>query len=221
MHRRPYSDTNLLLECFTAAGRFPAIARVSTSSKSRTAGLLQPFTPLWIQWKGKGEVVSLYKYEQISQPYILKDNALLCGFYLNELLTRLLQRNDPFPDVFQAYSDTLEALAAGSEIDPLLRRFELRLLDNLGYGIDLRYTYDTGEPVEEDGYYTVAIEQGLSRADYQTEQTLSGKTLLALSNDQELEPALWREARNFTRKMLNHYLGPTPLKSRELFRKKF
>jgi DNA repair protein RecO (recombination protein O) len=221
LHRRPYSNNSLLVECFTAGyGRFPAIARGVSSGKSRTGNLLQPFSPLVIQWRGKGEVVSLVKYDQDNKPVLLKGKSLLCGFYLNELAMRLLQRNDPHPNIFHSYAKAITDLACNNPVDPILRQFELKLLHELGYGITLDYDAETGQPVEQDKYYDFVLEQGPVRSSRKTEQTISGRTLHALSNQTAMDVEQWREARRLTRKILNFYLGNVPLKSRDLFRTK-
>ncbi|HBH36525.1 MAG TPA: DNA repair protein RecO, partial [Gammaproteobacteria bacterium] len=91
LHRRPYRDTSLLLECLIAGeGRMPLIAR--GAAKGRLKGILQPFQPLMLKWRGRGEVMTLTHAEAAEKPVDLKKKLLYCGFYLNELLMRLLPR---------------------------------------------------------------------------------------------------------------------------------
>ncbi len=213
LHRRPYANTSLLLECFAAsAGRFPAIAR-----GGRTAALMQPFTPLLLAWRGKGEVKTITACEQQdgSSPRLV-GRTLYCGFYLNELLMRLLGRGDPYGQLFRHYGQTLQRLADGDQIDTCLRRFERVLLHELGYGLMLDCDADTGAAIDPLQHYHYEPEIGPVAARAKG-GGVRGSTLLALAADQPLTGAAAREARALMRLVLTHYLGRQPLKSRELF----
>jgi DNA repair protein RecO (recombination protein O) len=218
LHRRPYSNNSLLLECFVAgAGRFPAIARGVSARKGQGRALLQPFTPLLIRWSGRGEVRSLNQYEASGRSYPLQGRALYCGFYLNELLMRLLQRSDPHERLFALYADTLAQLAVGDSLEPLLRRFELSLLQELGYGMILDRDIETDTPIQPERHYHYRLEQGPAPADDGDKSVVTGATLLALGSGAPLSPTGIREARLLLRRVLARYLGDKPLKSRELF----
>ena len=148
LHRRDYANTSLLLEIFSAtAGRFPAIAKGAKRGRAPSAALLQPFTPLWLSWSGRGEVRTLARVEAAGGVLTLPGKALYCGFYLNELLMRLLGRHDPHEDLFAFYHAALTQLAQGTDLDSPLRQFELRLLQDAGYALDLEREWDTGLPL--------------------------------------------------------------------------
>jgi DNA repair protein RecO (recombination protein O) len=182
------------------------------------AHLLQPFTPLWLSWSGRGEVRTLARVEPAGNALALSGKALVCGFYLNELLMRLLGRNDPHEDLFAFYHAALTRLTQGTDLDGPLRQFELRLLQDTGYALDLGRDWDTGLAVTPDGRYIYEADRGF-RAQDQEEEGLqvTGETLLALAADAPLAGALAREARALMRAALAPHLGSRPLRSRELF----
>ncbi len=219
LHRRDYSNTSLLIEVFSATqGRFPAIAKGAKRGRAPTAVLLQPFTPLWLSWSGRGEVRTLARAEAAGGALTLPGKALFCGFYLNELLMRLLGRHDPQEDLFAFYHAALTRLALGDDLDGPLRQFELRLLQDTGYALDLEQEWDTGEPVVAGRSYVHEPERGMRAASGVDEGlTVAGATLLALAAGEPLAGTAAREARGLMRAALAPYLGPRPLKSRELF----
>ncbi len=208
LHRRPYQDTALILELFTSQhGRVGAVAR-----GGRKQPLLQPFQPLLVQLGGGGELLRMQKYEAASAAVPLKKQQLYCGLYLNELLVRLLFRHEKQPRLLEAYADALEALSQEQEaMDVVLRRFELLLLAELGYGV--HFTHDAqGNPLQEQHCYAWQPEQGwvLHKEGWR------GEHLLAIAQEQ-WRPEVRRTARNVMRTLLAPYLGPKPLLSRTLF----
>ncbi len=221
LHRRDYSNTSLLVEVLsTAHGRFPAIAKGARRGRAPTAVLLQPFQPLWLTWSGRGEVRTIGRVEPAGPAFQLTGDHLYCGFYLNELLMRLLARHDPHEDLFAYYHSAVHDLAQGKDIDTVLRRFELRLLAVLGYGLVLDREADTGRSVTTDGRYRFEPERGLLAAiDGVSEGTVGGATLLRLASEQALEGSQTREARRLLRMALALHLGGKPLQSRDLFRR--
>ena len=221
LHRRDYSNTSLLVELFAEGhGRFPAIAKGARRGRYPMSAILQPFQPLWIGAVGRGEVLTLTRTEAAGRPFVLVGPALPCGFYLNEVLMRLLGRHDPQDSVFAYYHAALTQLADGQHLESALRRFELRLLEALGYAPTLDLVMDGGGSVEPDRHYLVEPGRGTrpAPADAQDER-VSGTTLLALARGDLLGAAQLREARGLLRRLLQPHLGPKPLKSRELFRR--
>ena len=221
LHRRDYSNTSLLVELFAEGlGRFPAIAKGARRGRTPTSALLQPFQPLWIGVVGRGEVLTLTRTEAAGRPFILAGPALPCGFYLNEVLMRLLGRHDPQDALFAFYHAALTQLADGDQVESTLRRFELRLLDALGYAPSLDQTADDGGSVEPDRHYLVEPGRGTRPAtDAESGERNRGATLLALVRGDPLGAHQLREARGLLRRLLQPHLGPKPLKSRELFRR--
>ena len=219
LHRRDYRDTSLLLELFTPQlGRVPAIAKGVRTGRSHRVALLQPFSPLLVSLSGRGEIQSLGQTEAESRPYRLTGDRLYCGFYINELMMRLLERRDPYPGLYAFYLQTLERLTSQEPPDQCLRDFEIQLMVELGYGMLLDQTADSGEPVEAELIYHYVIEQGPIRGGIgPMDQQIHGRTLLCLHNRQLLDETGVSEAKRLMRRVLAHYLGDKPLKSRELF----
>ena len=221
LHRRDYGNTSLLVDVLACGlGRFPAIAKGARRGRSPASALLQPFQPLWLGAVGRGEVRTLTRIEAAGRPFALSGRLLPCGLYLNELLVRLLGRNDPHDALFAFYHAALLEMGSGADLDGTLRRFELRLLGELGYAPPLdreahgertvdpacAYVLDPGHPPRLAG-------------DGDAETPVSGATLLALAQGAPLDPVQRREARTLLRRLLEPHLGSKPLRSRELFRR--
>ncbi len=138
LHTYAYRETSLIVEAFTSEyGRVAMVARGAKRPRSELRGLLQGFQPLLLSWAGQQELKTLVKAEWRGGLPLVGGAALLCGFYLNELLLKLLPREDPHPRLFASYESALGDLAAGAEQAPVLRRFELTLLTELGYALPL------------------------------------------------------------------------------------
>lgn len=225
LHRRDYSNTSLLLEVFASGqGRFPAIAKGARRPRAPSSALLQPFQPLWIGVSGRGEVRTLTRVEAAGRAAPLSGLSLLCGFYVNELMIRLLARNDPHDELFAFYHAVLDGLGTDPDLGNLLRRFELRMLDALGYGLVLDVDAASGEPVSAGRVYVFEPERGpraVSALDpgEKPGERLSGATLIALARGATLDAAQLKEARGLLQRALDPYLGGRPLKSRELLRR--
>ncbi len=210
LHRRPFRNTSLIVELFLPnLGRVGAVVRGGRKDPS-----LSPFRPLLVELKASGEMYSLRGCEPRAPTLYLQGKALYCGFYVNELLTRLLHRDDPHPDLWPLYEQTLAALVEGDMLDVVLRQFEIGLLEDMGYGIDLGHDIQ-GAPVRSDCYYQLDPEQGLRAA----AQGYRGSDLLAMLNG-DWQADTRRTARQLCRALLAPHLGDKPLKSRELFREK-
>jgi DNA repair protein RecO (recombination protein O) len=220
LHRRDYANTSLIVEVFSADhGRLPVLAKGAKRGKSPPAALLQPFQPLWLAWLGRGEVQTLIRSEAAGRPFALGGRALFCGFYLNELLMRLLARGDPHPDLFALYHAALTALAGGDDLEMTLRQFELRLLQELGFALVLDREADSGEPVSPVLRYRCEPDSGpRPLAAGEGGFAISGETLLRLAAGEPLIGERAREARELMRRLLAPHLGERPLRSRELFR---
>jgi DNA repair protein RecO (recombination protein O) len=218
LHRRDYSNSSLLLECFSAEhGRFPAIAKGARSKRDRGAAILQPFQPLLIKLAGRGEIKTITGFEHDGMAIKLQGQQLFCGFYLNELLQYLLGRSDPHQKLFHIYHDTLQQLVNSRPIDMVLRYFEIDLLSELGYGLIFDKDAEIGHPIDPAALYSFQLERGpIKSADGSS--GIRGTTLLALSNRElQLDGRGRQEAREMMRRILQHYLGGRTLKSRELF----
>ena len=152
LHAYPYRETSLIVEAFTPAyGRVAMVARGAKRPRSELRGLLQGFQPLLLCWSGEHELKTLQKAEWRGGLPRVGGSALFCGFYLNELLLKLVPREDPHPQLFADYEAALAELAAGQDQATVLRRFEVRLLSAMGYALPLVREADTGAPVDPGG----------------------------------------------------------------------
>ena len=220
LHSYPYRETSLIVEVFSRNfGRLPLVARGARRPKSALRGLLLAFQPLHLSWFGKSELRTLHSAEwQGGQPQ-LKGMALICGFYLNELMLRLLPRDDPHERLFLYYQETLRLLSAGNDFAAILRRFEKRLLQELGYALTLDREADSGEPVVAARDYRYVLERGPVRHSAgQIGVELRGKTLLDLAADDYGDPVTLQQGKVLMRTLLNHYLGDQPLHTRQLLK---
>lgn len=223
LHRRSFGNNGLLLELFTRQdGRVAAIARGASSGRKPTSGLLQPFNALLVGWSGRGEVKTLTRVEADTEQgqYRLRGKSLYCGFYLNELVMRLTQRQDELPELFHHYGKALAALVSGDDLESVLRHFEINMLRTIGYGMLLDTDADSGKELNPDTRYHYQVELGPRQAmgDINANSCVHGATLLKLGQGTALEDKERDEARNLMRRVLRFYLGDKPLKSRELFR---
>jgi DNA repair protein RecO (recombination protein O) len=222
LHRRPYRDTSLLLEIFGQDhGRLGLVARGAVAPRSRLKGLLQPFAPLLLSWTGAGELATLTAAEEAGRPIPLAPNRVLAGLYVNELLLRLLPRVDPHPGLFAAYQALLAELAVAPSEEPPLRRFEKRLLEELGYGLSLDCEAANGMPIVAEERYHYVLDRGpLAAGQNLAGVPISGRGLLALRDGILSDPAVLKEIKRLTRAALAVQLRGRGLKTRELYRVK-
>ena len=218
LHLHPYSETSLVVDLFTREhGRVPLLARGARRPRSAMRGVLMSFQPLELGWFGGGEVKTLAKAEWLGGMPLLGGRCLLLGYYLNELLLKMLPREDAHVALFEAYAAALRALAAGSDDAPELRRFEKTLLKELGYGLTLDIDMETGLPVEAGVEYSYLIERGPVRRTAADEASIRGKTLLDMVADDYSDPRTRLESRRLMRTLIAHHLGGKPLQSRRVF----
>ena len=219
LHLHPYSETSLVVDAFTRDhGRVPLLARGARRPRSAMRGMLMSFQPLELGWFGGGEVKTLAKAEWLGGMPLLGGRCLLLGYYLNELLLKMLPREDAHGVLFDAYGAALRALAGGGADAPELRRFEKTLLKELGYGLTLDVDMETGLPVLPQEEYTYLIERGPVRKVGAGETAaVSGKTLLDMAADDYSDPRTRIESRQLMRQLIAHHMGGKPLQSRRVF----
>lgn len=231
LHRRPYRESSLLLEVFSSSqGRLGLVARGAAGRRDGWLALLQPFRPLRLGWSQRGELGTLTQAEAglddagvqagpAGRAGGLPPARLPSGFYLNELLLRLLHRHDAYPELFTAYAAALEGLAGAEDEAPTLRVFEKRLLEALGYGLMLD-TPAEGGGLAPERCYLYLREHGPSLAPPSgaSGQPVHGATLRALAEERFEDAQSLREAKLLLRFLLAPLLGERPLASRQLFR---
>jgi len=222
LHTYPFKETSVVAEVLTRShGRMALIARGARRPASALRGLMQPFTPLLVSWFGKSELKTLHAAEWQGGLMAPQGRALMCGFYLNELLLRLLARGDAHELLYDRYVDTLEQLAGeacSTDYERILRRFEKNLLSEIGYGATFDVDADDGTPIEPAVRYVFQPERGALRARGQPGCPVSGQTLIDLAAGRFERPATLVEAKSLMRALINHTLGTKPLYTRQLLR---
>jgi DNA repair protein RecO (recombination protein O) len=221
LHSYPFRETSLILEAFSRQhGRVALVARGARRPKSALRGLLMGFQPLLLSWFGKHELRTLHSAEwQGGQPQ-LQGTALLCGFYLNELLLNLMARDDPHESLFDYYQQTLQRLAQEDDHAFTLRCFEKHMLQELGYALLLENEADGGKPIVPDRNYRYILERGaiVETGDSSQGIPVSGKTLLDMAADDYRDVNSARQSKQLIRILLDHHLAGKTLHTRELMR---
>lgn len=224
LHQRNYSETSLLLEVYAQRhGRVGLIAKGARRPSSKVRALLNPFQPLLIGWSGRGELMVLTGAEASGACVELSGRGLYCGFYLNELLMRLLHRHDPHESLYDHYHRALLGLRDPAGHEAVLRIFEKRLLSELGYGLLLEHDSGDRLPIDPNALYDYVPERGPMRVRHyelvgRTQGVrLHGRSLLALAAEQLSDGATLREVKALMRAALAPHLGDRPLHSRRLF----
>jgi DNA repair protein RecO (recombination protein O) len=223
LHSRPFRDTSLLLDFLTPEfGRVSAIARGARGPRSKQKALLQPFQPLTISLYGRTELLNLREVEAAGPGVVLSGERLFSALYVNELMTRLLRGHEGEATLFSLYSAVLAGLGADVELEPLLRDFELRVLDALGFGLQFSHEAETGELLAADAWYYLHQDTGFVRQ----QQKLAHAAQQDLYPGHELHKIAVRDfgasstracAKRLLRQVLQHHISERPLTSRELF----
>jgi len=202
-------------------GRVTAVARGARGPKSRLKGLLQPFVPLLINWYGKSELVTLGGIDASGASITLVGDVLISGMYLNEVLMRLLTRFDPLPNLFEYYSQTILALSQKRAPEICLRMFELNLLNELGYGLQLSRAGGSNHCILANEYYFFQPNVGFllqkDVSDDEKKKLFLGAHLLAIDERDFSQLEILPTAKRLLRKAISHLLAGKPILSRELF----
>lgn len=214
LHTRPYRESSLLVDIFTAEqGRISGVFRSARGGRKATPQLFQP---LMLEVSGTGDLKTLRQAETTGLCLPLAGTALFSAFYLNELLTRLLPREEKQTELFVRYVETLVALSEQYEPAPLLRQFECLLLEVLGYAIDFSHDSDSGEAVVNQQHYGFHPERGFFPTSPRM-AVATGDTLYRMADGNFEQADAARAAKQINRLALAKLLGNRPLKSRELF----
>ncbi len=225
LHSRPFRDTSVLLDFLTPElGRVSAIARGARGPRSRHKALLQPFQPLLISLYGRTELLNLRDVEATGPGVVLAGERLFSALYVNELMTRLLRGHEGEATLFSLYSTVLAGLGAGADLEPLLRDFELRVLDALGFGLQFSHEAESGEALAADAWYYLHQDSGFVRhtnaSEAQrdsTQQLYQGHELHRIAARDFSASSTRACAKRLLRQVLQHHMSERPLTSRELF----
>lgn len=219
LHSYPYRETSLIVDVLTRDhGRLALVAKGAKRPHSALRGVLQTFQPLLLSWSGKSEVRTLTGAEWVGGMLPLSGDALLCGFYANELLVKFCAREDPQPSLFNHYVVTLTRLAHGEPAVQVLRSFERVLLRETGYALALSRTVGR-RSVEAERLYVFDPERGVRYADDDVPShwpVIAGQTLLDMEQDDYHRAQTVAQSKTLMRFMLNTYLGGTPLATRQI-----
>ncbi len=221
LHARPFRDSSQLIDVLSRDhGRLALVARGARSARSRYRGVLRPFASLSLSWTIAGDLGTLTGAEAAGRAGSITGDALMAGFYVNELVLKLTHRHDPQPELFEAYEAAVAGLGLPGDFEPTLRRFELRLLRAIGYGLDLEHDIVSGSPVETGSWYRVRPAEGVvpATADGPHASHFTGAELRDLAAERMDDPALARRARRFLRAALDQCLEGRELSSRRVMR---
>jgi len=218
IHRRPWRESSLLIEFFSRDfGRVGLVARGARAARSAWRGLAEPFMPLSASWSRRGEMGTVTALEPAGERQPLTGRALFCGLYVNELVLRLLERDDPHEGLFGAYARVLAGLSAGREPQAmLLRRFELAVLTAMGVAPDFTADAASGEPIRAGGLYHLQPELGLVAVDRAGRDVYDGAVIRAVAAGTTDDREVARAMRELMRSLIDHQLGGRPLAARSL-----
>jgi len=220
LHTYPYKETSLIVEAFARRfGRVALLARGARRPRSAMRGVLLSFHALRLSWSASAELGTLIAAEWSCALQPLAGRALMCGFYLNELLLRLLPRDDPHESLFDTYGETLQRLSQQNDLAGVLRSFEKRLLAELGYA-PLLDRDAASRPIDPERHYVYEPDRGPLPAERAREGELlvSGRTLLDVANDDYGRAETRDEARSLMRALIGQRLHGQVLHTRTVLR---
>lgn len=220
LHHRPFRDSSRILDVFSLEhGRLALVARGSRAAKSRLKGVLRPFLPLQLSWVIRSEMGTLTGAEMNGPPISLSGDALMSGYYVNELMLNLLHRHDPQPEVFVAYEAAIGALNGSTGVAAVLRRFEMDALALLGYALNLDHDTRSGDEISPDRAYEYQVEQGPFAVDRRDGPMIfSGHELRAIARFEFSDPAVLSAAGRLLRQVIDWHLDGRELQSRKVLR---
>ena len=221
LHTMPYGETSLIVDLYTRLyGRVKCIAKGYRRPKKRGANrLLIPYVEYSLCWSGRSDLKTLISADILGPPIFLKEEALYFGLYVNELIYRLFLEQDPLEGFYDHYKQFIDALFKGTFHESHLRKTEMMLLSELGYGLVLDSEADSGEPLEPNGRYLYEPEFGLKKVSHKNaKNVLMGRHILAMPDDDWSNPSVIKTARQILKAAIDFYLGGKQLHSRKLYR---
>lgn len=214
LHSKPFKDNQVIVDLLTEhSGKVSAVVYTGKTQKSNKKGLLQPFLPLQVVLKGKGQLKNLSRVETNRRSYPLTGNYVFSGFYINELIVRLLGEHIECPDLFLQYKKSIESLAEQQPVEKNLRTFEMTLLDELGQSFDFETVFESQEShfyyILEEGFVPVLTKLNMP--------TYCREHLLAIAQERLDDEGVLKTFKLLMRQVINNLLGGKPLNSRKLF----
>jgi DNA repair protein RecO (recombination protein O) len=218
LHHRPFRDSSQILDIISREhGKLSLVARGSRGGKSRLRGILRPFMPLSLSWFLKSDLGTLTGAEVNGAPLSLSGDALLSGFYVNELLLHFLHRHDPQPDIFDLYARAIQSLAATESIAACLRHFEIELLRQIGYALNFDHESVSQQALQADQNYEYRVDQGPVAVNKTEGPLVFSGTMLGAIGAQEFDDSdTLRAASRLMREVISFHLGGKELKSRKV-----
>lgn len=220
LHHRPFRDSSRILDVLSRDhGRLSLVARGSRSAKSRLKGILRPFLPLSLSWVMRTDLGTLTGAEMNGAPIALSGDALLSGYYLNELILNLLHRHDPQPEIFSAYEAAINRLAGRDEVAADLRCFEMDMLAMLGYALNLDHDTNSGGALAMDATYEYHVDRGPVAVEaVKAGLCFTGAELTAIGRQEFDNPTTLRNAGRLMKTVIAWHLAGKELKSRKVMR---
>jgi DNA repair protein RecO (recombination protein O) len=217
LHATPWRETSLVVELLTRDhGRIACVAKGAKRPTSALRSVLLAFQPLHVGWSGRQELRTLTGAEWLGGMAAPQGDGLLCAFYMNELVVKLLPREDAHPALFDGYAKALVALGMGESLEATLRRFEWLLLREIGYAVNLQRDVDQ-RPIDPARHYWLLAARGFVAAGAGDEEgAYSGATLLDIAADEYASHRTLAEAKRLTRTVLAEQLEGQSLKTRQI-----
>jgi DNA repair protein RecO (recombination protein O) len=233
LHHYDWSESSLILEVFTRHyGRVVLVAKGVKRPTSNFRPVLLPLQPLRLSYGGDGEVRTLKSAEWVGGHIMPQGEALLSGYYANELVMRLLARDDAHVPVFDWYAQLVQVLASGHDgtMGPALRAFELLLLREIGFLPQLDQQTLTLQPLQSSASYVLLVEAGLRLAHEHDRASLPAQAWQALAQGLAADsplmallricapwPLEWRNALQMQlRTVLHYHCGVQTLRTRQV-----
>ena len=215
LRQRPYGNTSVMAEMFTLDnGRISVIAKGAKKPKSKFFGVLSPFSKLRITYRGKSELKTL---TNVDKEDIFSDSFSKLSYtllYINELLIKILPQGAPQKELFDLYDKFLLEIKTSNEIDIILRRFEIDLLEMLGYGINFINEVDSGQSIDADKLYDFVPELGFKES---PNGIFNGKEIISISK-LDFENINKKKFKSLTTMAIGYSLDGGDLKSRQIFK---
>ncbi len=221
LHSIPYKETSLILDVFTRShGRMALIAKGAKRPHSVLRPVLQRFQPLTVSWSGKSELRTMTKAEWIGGVPPLVGDALLCGFYLNELLVKFTAREDSHEDLFDEYAKTIHLLGQDpTDLEPILRPFEISLLKQTGFAAALDRCVDSLDDFDDDEHYVYQPERGIRKLQADDPghwPVMTGKHLRCMNADDYSDRDTLLQSKSLTRFILGLHLQDQAMMTRQI-----